>query len=287
MTKPLSLDRRQILAGLAASAALGCVPTSSKDGDSDASGTGSGLDDTGGSGTGVTDTGADGDTGTASIATGWLDGTTALLGATYAVDFGDDCTALCEMTLGPCYAETLDRQDISEAVEGLPARMALRVVDDTCSPVAGAVVDVWHCAPNGLYSGQDAQNMCTDGDAEARSTRWFRGTRTTDADGMVVFDTCMPGWYSGRAVHIHLQVRLDGDAAATSQLGFSDALLTDVYSTHPQYSSRGQPDTPTSRDNILGSHIGTHVFSWKQADDGALVLWKTIAVPTDGGRASC
>lgn len=271
------IDRRQALGALMGAAAAlsmgGALVACTKDGGSDSAGVGDSTL---------------GDTGEASLADGeWLNGTTALLGAAYAVDFSEECSQYCEVTLGPCYAETLERQDISEDVEGLPARLALKVVDSDCNPVAGAVVDIWHCAPSGLYSGSDAANMCTDGDSEATASRWFRGTQTTDADGVVEFDTCMPGWYPSRAVHIHFQVRLDGQEYVTSQAGFPEALLEDVFDNHPVYSPYGQPDTPNDRDNILSKDLDAFLFSWRRADDGALVLWKTVGIRSSLSESSC
>lgn len=35
---------------------------------------------------------------------------------------------------------------------------------------------------------------------------WLRGTQQTDEDGMVEFETIVPGWYAGRTAHIHLKV---------------------------------------------------------------------------------
>ncbi|MCA9567108.1 MAG: protocatechuate 3,4-dioxygenase [Myxococcales bacterium] len=218
----------------------------------------------------------------------WATGGTASLAAAYAVTFDDTCVQECELTLGPCYAETIERKDISEGIDGLPTRIAFRVVDVDCNPVEGAVVDIWHCAPNGLYSGSDAANMCTVGDSEARASRWFRGTQTTDADGRVDFDSCMPGWYSGRAVHVHFQVRVGGEASVTSQFGFDETLIQDVYANHPAYVSRGQPDTPTSSDNIFsGNADGSLLFDWEQAEDGALVIWKTLVVRRSLSDPTC
>src|SRR5690606_38974682 len=116
--------------------------------------------------------------------------------------------------------------------------------------------------------------------AEARAGRWFRGMLTTDADGRVDFNTCLPGWYSGRAVHIHFQVRTaTGQASLTSQFGFDPALIADVHDNHPVYSPRGQPDTPNASDNIFRNNTdGSLLFDWYRADDGALVLFSTLVV---------
>ena len=51
----------------------------------------------------------------------------------------------------------------------------------------------------------------------ARST--LRGYQITGDDGAVTFKTIYPGWYRGRAVHIHFKVRESG-YEFTSQLFF-------------------------------------------------------------------
>src|SRR5437764_12536545 len=38
--------------------------------------------------------------------------------------------------------------------------------------------------------------------------KFLRGYQITDGNGQVTFTTIYPGWYSGRAVHIHFMVRL-------------------------------------------------------------------------------
>ena len=259
------VNRRQVMVGLVSGltlASVGCNPTIDPDDtDSDSEGTSS--------------TGA------------WATGSTALLAADYTLPFDDACTQTCELTLGPCYAQTQDRADISEGVEGLPTRVGFRVVDTDCNPVPNAIVDIWHCSPSGLYSGEDAVQMCTDGDAEARAGHWFRGKQTTNADGVVTFDTQMPGWYPGRAVHIHLQVLKGGDAYTVSQLGFDEDLLADVFANHPTYAAFGQPDTPNSSDNILNRDLSTSLFDWSQAEDGALVIWKTLVIRRSLNESTC
>lgn len=276
---PYITDRRTILAGLVSCTALACV-----DG-IDGSSSDSATPTNGTTPTGGGDTTVRGDT----AIEDWATGGTAGLAATYAVDFDETCVQECELTLGPCYAETQERQDISEGEDGLPTRLAFRVVDTDCNPVEGVIVDVWHCAPNGLYSGSDAANMCTNGDSEARAGRWFRGMQTTDADGRVDFDTCMPGWYSSRAVHIHFQVRTSGgQASLTSQFGFDPSLVEDIFDRHPAYSSFGQPDTTNDSDNIFrGTNGGSLLFDWYQADDGALVIYKTLVIRSSLSDRAC
>lgn len=223
---------------------------------------------------------------TASVQGTWATGGTANLAESYAVTFDDSCAQTCEMTLGPCYGQTEDRKDISEGQEGLPMRVAFKVVDTDCQPVEGAVVDIWHCSVDGVYSGSDVAAMCAGGDAAALAAHWFRGQQTTDAEGRVDFDSCFPGWYPGRAVHIHFQVLVGGQAWVVSQLGFRETLNTDVFANHPDYTPSGQPDTPNASDGIL--RLGdAYLFDWRQAEDGALVVWKTLTLRTSLSEPRC
>ena len=59
----------------------------------------------------------------------------------------------------------------------------------------------------------------------------------TDADGAASFRTVFPGWYSGRAVHIHVKVNLGGAESFTGQLFFDGSTLEAVYADEP-YAAR-------------------------------------------------
>ena len=76
----------------------------------------------------------------------------------------------------------------------------------------------------------------------------------TDANGRVQFITIYPGWYSGRAVHIHFTIRTKGADSQcyqfTSQFFIDDALTDQVHSLSP-YASKGQRDTRNANDNIF------------------------------------
>jgi len=221
------------------------------------------------------DAGAD-----AAVGPQWATGGTAAMTGDYPDPFaegpGETCTLTLESTLGPCYAATLVRRDISEGIDGLPLRLALLVVDETCEPIEGAEVDVWHTSPRGFYSGDDAAQMCTLDDEEALSTRAFRGVQVTDAAGRVDFDTCFPGWYGGRTIHFHYTVRIGGVATSTSQLYFEDALSDSIVAAEPIYSDRGPRDTTNEQDGIFrGAPI---LLETAQMADGAMLAWKALVV---------
>jgi len=73
----------------------------------------------------------------------------------------------------------------------------------------------------------------------------------------VIFESIFPGWYSGRTVHIHVLVRTFSTSGTetleyTTQLFFDPALTLAVMAKAP-YSTRGNPDTINSSDDIYNS----------------------------------
>lgn len=209
----------------------------------------------------------------------WASGGTKSMTKSYPSPFplaGAACVVLASATEGPCTeAEDRERQDISEGFSGLPVRLALRIVDGGCRAIAGAKVKVWHTQVNGSYSGDtpnDAMCVATAADGERHC---FRGVQTTDADGRVDFDTCFPGWYRGRTIHIHFTVTLQSGTAFTSQLVFAQSLVREIFASHAEYTPYGQPDTDNDSDGIVGDGF-TLVTS--RLEDGAMMAAKEIRV---------
>ncbi len=163
-----------------------------------------------------------------------------------------DCVLMPELTEGPYYLDLdLVRRDIGEDRPGLPLDLRVNVVDaDACEPLEGAAVDLWHCDAEGTYSGVQG--------AEGES--FCRGVQLTDADGVAEFRTVFPGWYTGRAVHIHVKVSPDGEQTHTGQLFFDPAVLSSVYASEP-YAGRGEPDVPNSNDGIYEESGGVTVVA--------------------------
>jgi protocatechuate 3,4-dioxygenase beta subunit len=226
--------------------------------------------------------------------TGWATGgTAAMTGAStypnpFASDKGTVCKLTCEQIKGPCYGVTMVRKDISEGHDGLPVRLALRVLDESCEPIPGATVDIWHAGPSGVYSGDDQHPFCNPDGTEARAARWFRGVQTTDADGRVEFDTCFPGWYAGRAIHIHFIIRVGDSESVTSQLYFEDSLNDDVIGSQSLYKTRGERDTRNTDDSVVAQdQLGDYVLRTQKMPDGALLAWKTLIVRSSTGTPLC
>jgi len=154
------------------------------------------------------------------------------------------CVLTPEMTEGPYYLDgDKVRRDIREGRPGTRLDLATTVVDvSTCKPINGALVDIWHCDAGGAYSGFAQEG--TDGKT------FMRGIQRTNKSGLATFVTVYPGWYSGRTVHIHVQVSLGGNVLHTGQLFFPEALTDAVYKRAP-YRSRPGRDTRNATDSIF------------------------------------
>jgi protocatechuate 3,4-dioxygenase beta subunit len=184
--------------------------------------------------------------------------TTTTGATTTAVTTSPDCVLTPELTEGPYYLDLdLMRRDITEGRPGLAYDLAVKVVDaGTCEAIEDAIVDVWHCDAEGVYSG-------VDGDGGT----FLRGVQVADGSGTVTFRTIFPGWYPGRAVHIHLKV-IQGGQTWTGQLFFDNEALEAVYALEP-YSERGPADVPNESDGIFGESGGSTVVATELSGDRA------------------
>jgi hypothetical protein len=154
------------------------------------------------------------------------------------------CVLTPELTEGPYYVagEKL-RRDVTEGKAGTALLLKLTVVNaSTCKPVKNASVEIWHCDAGGVYSGAVANNP---------GTNFLRGVQKTNATGVATFKTIYPGWYQGRAVHIHVKVHVAGTVVHTGQLFFPASVTNVVYKRTP-YSAHGTtPDTLNPNDSIF------------------------------------
>ena len=166
---------------------------------------------------------------------------------------GAPCVLTAALTEGPFFVdEKLNRADIrtdpatGAVAAGIPLALTFnvsRVANNACTPLTGAYLDVWHCDAAGVYS-----------DVDGSSQKFLRGYQVTDANGVATFTTIYPGWYRGRAVHIHFMLRLYAGSTKTyqftSQFFFDDALSDSVYTQSP-YLAQGTRGTRNTNDGIF------------------------------------
>jgi len=171
------------------------------------------------------------------------------------------CIVTPALTEGPYFVdERLNRSDLrsdpatGQVKEGviLTLAVALSQISSSgaCSPLAGALVDLWHCDALGVYSDVHDAGFDTLGQ------KFLRGYQVSDASGLVRFTTIYPGWYSGRAVHVHFKARTSPGASSglefTSQMFFDEA-LTDLVHAQAPYNTKGRRDTTLTTDGIYRS----------------------------------
>jgi len=182
-----------------------------------------------------------------------------------------NCVVRPALTEGPYFVdEMLQRSDITSDPSdgsvrpGVPLALSFtvsHVQGSACTPLVGALVDVWHCDATGVYSDV----------AGSQGTKFLRGYQLTDANGAAKFATIYPGWYQGRAVHIHFKIRTapkaDSAHEFTSQLFFDDALSDSVFTKQP-YSSKGQRSTRNANDSIFGASGGQLTLAPTPSGDG-------------------
>ena len=161
---------------------------------------------------------------------------------------GPACVVRPDQTEGPYFVdEKLNRSDIrvepsdKTIKPGVPLRLEFHVshvASGACNPLSGAIVDIWHCDALGAYS--DVR----DAGFDTRGKKFLRGYQSTNADGLAEFLTIYPGWYEGRAVHIHFKIRADAAAKRayefTSQLYFDEAVSDEVFKQSPYNGKRGR-----------------------------------------------
>lgn len=191
--------------------------------------------------------------------------------ATAAATTTVQCLARPELTEGPYFVdEKLNRSDIrpdpsnGKVSEGTPLALTFNVFEangSQCAVLKDAQVDVWHCDALGVYSDVRDPGGSTVGQ------KFLRGYQVTDGSGVAKFLTIYPGWYQGRAVHIHFKIRT-GNREFTSQLFFDDSLNDEVYKNAP-YSQKGTNGiTRNSRDGIFQGSRGQLTLDVKKDGSG-------------------
>ncbi|KAH6954028.1 Intradiol ring-cleavage dioxygenase [Ilyonectria sp. MPI-CAGE-AT-0026] len=181
----------------------------------------------------------------------------------------NSCVLTPEVTQGPYYiGGEYIRKNITESQAGVPLAIDYQVIDvDTCNPVK-AYLEIWHCNAMGVYSGVVTAGNGDSSDNSNLDATWLRGIQPTDDDGVAQFDTIVPGWYTGRAVHIHLLVHTNatfydnetlGNDIYASHIGqaFFDQDLIDTVGLVSTYSANQQSLTLNENDSIFAQEAAT------------------------------
>ncbi|MBX7115088.1 MAG: hypothetical protein K1X64_12230 [Myxococcaceae bacterium] len=202
------------------------------------------------------DGGTGGGTGTGGGNTGAGGGTAAGGGASAGGGTGSNptCQEIASETLGP-YPDKVgmlnnamyERSDIAEGKAGTALDVVLSLVNTNaaCAAITGAKVVVWHCDADGHYSEYAGQPGY-----DGTGTTYMRGVQVSDNNGQVTFKTVYPGWYPGRATHIHIEVFVNGTSRKVTQLAFPETVNTAVYA-QGVYASKGSNPQTNGNDMVF------------------------------------
>ena len=191
------------------------------------------------------------------------------------------CATSPSETEGPFPTKTpssLVSADIRSDRTGLPFTIKITInnKNNSCAALAGAIVDIWHCDKDGNYSEYGGSGMQS---TNYTSVHFLRGRQTTDASGLVTFTSIFPGWYSGRAPHIHVHVyNASGTSLLVTQIAFPTDVCNTVYTTATTYYTKGKQDTSNASDNVFSDSLATELASVTGSVSAGYVLTQVVTV---------
>jgi protocatechuate 3,4-dioxygenase beta subunit len=167
----------------------------------------------------------------------------------------NDCTVTSSETAGPYPTKNptaFKLLDIRADRKGtmMTTRIFIKNKNTGCGALANALVDIWHCDADGNYSQYGS----------TASGNFLRGRQTTDANGLASFTTIFPGWYNGRAPHIHVQVfDASGRSLLITQIAFPKTVCDTVYTEATNFYTKGKQDTTNEGDGIFRDGYATEL----------------------------
>lgn len=112
---------------------------------------------------------------------------------------------------------------------------------NNCVALEGVYVDIWQCDAKGNYSEYGGQL-----DGDFTDQHFLRGRQTSDSTGRASFISIYPGWYPGRAPHLHVEVLTSsGVSLLVTQVAFPEDISKTVYSSTGY---NGEFDTKNKKD---------------------------------------
>ncbi|MBA8853488.1 protocatechuate 3,4-dioxygenase beta subunit [Ochrobactrum intermedium] len=203
------------------------------------------------------------------------------------------CRVATQTVEGPYYIkQSIIRSDIRDGEPGRTLHLNFQVIDANtgCKPVTGALVSIWHCNAKGQYSGYihndpnffpNIERVDEKGHyPEETPERFLRGAQTTDAEGKVSFTTIFPGWYTPRAIHIHVRVYLNDKDLMTTQIYFPQEVIDQVLTLDEAYKDRGATIFTNENDMVRrqsGISGQEDIIKVTVNDDGSLAGFIVLA----------
>lgn len=159
------------------------------------------------------------------------DGTTTVIDDGGNNNGNANCTSWPTETEGPFPTKNPSLYQITDITgdrTGVAFEIKIKIedVNNDCAAAEGIFVDIWHCDKDGNYSQYGATNMQQ---TDYRNYNFLRGRQTTAANGYVIFQSIFPGWYQGRATHIHVHIyKANGTSLKVTQIAFPEGTSSAV-----------------------------------------------------------
>lgn len=192
------------------------------------------------------------------------------------------CSVTNSETEGPFPTKTpssLVQSNIVSDRTGVPFTIALTIqnVNASCANLQGVLVDIWHCDKDGNYSEYGGTGMQA---ANYTSVHFLRGRQTTDSNGQVNFTSIFPGWYNGRATHIHVHVySASGQSLLVTQIAFPEGSSSAVALVAVSTGYKGMTGyTYNANDNVFSDGTSNEMSSISGSVSGGFALIHTIKV---------
>lgn len=159
-------------------------------------------------------------------------------------------------------------------------------INANCGALQGAIVDIWHCDKDGNYSQYGGTGMQS---TNYTSYNFLRGRQVTDSNGLVSFTSIFPGWYTGRATHIHVHIyNAAGTSLLVTQIAFPEGTGSAVAlvnaSTANGYTKGMTGYTYNASDNVFSDGVSNEMATISGSIAAGYLLNHTIYVagPTLG-----
>ncbi|SFC53647.1 dioxygenase family protein [Flavobacterium phragmitis] len=159
-------------------------------------------------------------------------------------------------------------------------KITIKNTKASCAVLKDAIVDIWHCDKDGYYSEYGGTSMQS---VNYTSYHFLRGRQTTDENGLVTFTSIFPGWYSGRATHIHVHIyNASGTSLLVTQIAFPEgtnsAVATVNASTANGYTKGLSGYTYNASDNVFSDSVANELGTVTGSISEGYVLTHTINV---------
>lgn len=193
-----------------------------------------------------------------------------------------DCSVTNTETEGPFPTKSPSSLVLNNIVgdrTGVPFEIDLTIqnVKANCASLEGVIVDIWHCDKDGNYSEYGGTQMQS---TNYTSYHFLRGRQTSDANGKVSYTSIFPGWYNGRATHIHVHIYNSvGTTLLITQIAFPEGSGSAVELVNASSGYGGMSGyTYNSNDNVFSDGTSNEMSVISGSVSSGFKLTHTIKV---------